>query len=707
MALYFALARGTEGCTALDMSKHLDSNYHSLVPELELDFTPEPDFSLLIDRVEAGQKLLGKEAAVPLVVGPLTLVLLARLAPGLSPSAALHRILPAYSCTSPASAPTPATAPWTSSRPHTATWLPRAAPSTWSSRTATSRQPYWERQLACLWRHSAWTSWASGGGDANRTAELVAELAKAGGWPAGLRLGAGIVDGRAVWKDDADTLLALLAGAVLPGHQAHQRPEQRLPAAPALGRRGGALVEDPNHATHAASGEPGAAPRAAMSRGLTAELRAKSGVCGAEGEADRGGHASRSRVSALACALSMARRGGVAAIPADCFRRSEAFAVRRSKQPQFRAFPTSTIGSFPQTAEVRRARAQLTKGLLTLEQYQARMDALITHAIGVQEGLDIDVLVHGEAERTDMVEYFGEQLEGLTAFTANAWVQSYGSRYVRPHHCVDVACAPMTVREWRSSQTPACTGRFVKGMLTGPVTILNWSFPRKDVSRRVQAMQLALACARRWTRCRIVQVDEPALREGLPLKNERWQSYLTWAVDAFRLSTAVARPDVQIVTHLCYSNFEDILQAVDDMDADVLTIENSRSGDEMVRALSNAGYCKDLGPGVYDVHSPVVPPVEWFVDKIASFVATCEQFKDCPDRLWVNPDCGLKTRAWSEVIPALRNMVQAAQIMRERHAKQQPVAGSGAATPTGVRRSALASAAAPLAAAAEGPPQAS
>ena len=266
-----------------------------------------------------------------------------------------------------------------------------------------------------------------------------------------------------------------------------------------------------------------------------------------------------------------------------------------------------------------------------------------------------------------MVECFGVKLEGFI-FTECAWVQSYGSRYVRPPIIAGDVSRPeaMTVHEYLIASS--VTDKPVKGMLTGPVTIINWSFPRKDVLRSTQAFQIALALRQEVADleaagCKIIQMDEPAIREGLPLKPDRCSDYLRWATAAFRLASAVASPAVQIVTHLCYSQFEDILSAIDDLDADVLTIENSRSDNEMVVALAKYGYARDLGPGVYDVHTPSVPSVEFMEGKIKSFVATGVLGGDAT-RIWVNPDCGLKTRQWKEVLPAIRNMVEAARRVR-------------------------------------------
>jgi 5-methyltetrahydropteroyltriglutamate--homocysteine methyltransferase len=274
------------------------------------------------------------------------------------------------------------------------------------------------------------------------------------------------------------------------------------------------------------------------------------------------------------------------------------------------------------------------------------------------------VLVHGEFERTDMVEYFGQQLSGF-AFTENGWVQSYGSRCVRPPIVYgDVARPqPMTVREFQVAQ--ALTQKPVKGMLTGPITILNWSFPRSDLSRQEQAFQIALAIRKEVTDleaagARVIQVDEPALREGLPLKLERWNDYLSWAVDAFRLATAIAQPSTQIHTHMCYCEFGDIIKDIERLDADVISIENSRSNNRTLQEVTDAGYSHQIGNGIYDIHSPVVPTTEQLAQQLQAGI------HNLPLRqIWVNPDCGLKTRRWEEVIPSLKNMVEAAKIIRE------------------------------------------
>jgi len=327
------------------------------------------------------------------------------------------------------------------------------------------------------------------------------------------------------------------------------------------------------------------------------------------------------------------------------------------------AFPTTTIGSFPQTTEIRTARRDWRGGALSDAAYEKAMQAEIEQVIRFQERVGLDVLVHGEAERNDMVEYFGELLGGF-AFTQNGWVQSYGSRCVKPPIIFGdvLRLAPMSVA-W-SSYAQSLTERPVKGMLTGPVTMLQWSFVRDDQSRADTCRQLALALRDEVSDLeqagiRIIQLDEPAFREGLPLRQGDWQAYLDWAVDCFRLSTSAVSDETQIHTHMCYSEFNDIMQSIADMDADVITIETSRSNMLLLDAFENFEYPNHIGPGVYDIHSPNVPDKDWMVRLMG------EAAKRLPaDRLWVNPDCGLKTRAWSETEAALLAMVEAATALR-------------------------------------------
>ena len=356
----------------------------------------------------------------------------------------------------------------------------------------------------------------------------------------------------------------------------------------------------------------------------------------------------------------------LAAIEAKDSRRTSVFATRIELQRarlQLPAFPTTTIGSFPQTPAIRLARQAYKQGRLSLGDYTEAMQAEIRHAVAVQEQIGLDVLVHGEAERNDMVEYFAEQLEGYV-FTRFGWVQSYGSRCVKPAIIYGDLSRPrpMTVDWIRYAQQQ--TDRIMKGMLTGPVTMLMWSFAREDVPREVQARQLALAirdevCDLEAAGIRIIQIDEAAFREGLPLRREQWRHYLDWAVEAFRLCASGVRDETQIHTHMCYSEFNDVIESIAAMDADVITIETSRSQMELLEAFRAFDYPNDIGPGVYDIHSPRVPDT-------AEMVQLLEKAAECipAERLWVNPDCGLKTRGWPETEAALVNMVAAARQLR-------------------------------------------
>jgi len=338
--------------------------------------------------------------------------------------------------------------------------------------------------------------------------------------------------------------------------------------------------------------------------------------------------------------------------------------VIQQKQLNLPLFPTTTIGSFPQTKEVRGWRAKLKKGEISNEEYDSLVKKEIESSIRWQEESGIDVLVHGEFERNDMVEYFGEQLDGFV-FTKNGWVQSYGSRCVKPPIIVgDVERKhPMTIYYTKFAQS--LTKKLVKGMLTGPVTILQWSFVRNDQPRAETCMQIAFAIRDEVAdlenaNIRIIQIDEPALREGLPLRKENWRSYLDWAVKAFKISASGVKDETQVHTHMCYSEFNDIIEDIAAMDADVITIETSRSQMELLDVFAAFKYPNDIGPGVYDIHSPRVPSKEEMIDLIhkASKVIP-------PKQLWINPDCGLKTRAWPETKAALEAMVDAAKTLRK------------------------------------------
>ncbi|CAI8949472.1 5-methyltetrahydropteroyltriglutamate--homocysteine S-methyltransferase [Pseudomonas sp. IT-P176] len=346
--------------------------------------------------------------------------------------------------------------------------------------------------------------------------------------------------------------------------------------------------------------------------------------------------------------------------------RQSGFAQRIEQQRarlQLPVFPTTTIGSFPQTGAIRLARQAFKQGKLSANDYTDAMHSEIRHAVQIQERLGLDVLVHGEAERNDMVEYFAEQLDGYL-FSRFGWVQSYGSRCVKPAIIYGDLSRPkaMTV-DW-ITYAQSLTDKVMKGMLTGPVTMLMWSFPREDVSRKVQAQQLALALRDEVldlerAGIKIIQIDEAAFREGLPLRQAQWQEYLDWAVQAFRLSASGVRDETQIHTHMCYSEFNDVIKSIAAMDADVITIETSRSDMQLLEAFKAFDYPNDIGPGVYDIHSPRVPDTQEMVKLLSKAVQRIPA-----ERLWVNPDCGLKTRAWPETEAALVNMVAAARQLR-------------------------------------------
>ncbi|MBX9800675.1 MAG: 5-methyltetrahydropteroyltriglutamate--homocysteine S-methyltransferase [Burkholderiaceae bacterium] len=359
-------------------------------------------------------------------------------------------------------------------------------------------------------------------------------------------------------------------------------------------------------------------------------------------------------------------QAAIAKIDAGLGKRDSTYALRAKKQAallKLPAYPTTTIGSFPQTAEIRHARSEFKAGRLDDASYKIAMQAEIERSVREQETLGLDVLVHGEAERNDMVEYFGEQLQGY-AFSQFGWVQSYGSRCVKPPILFGDISRPqaMTV-EW-STYAQSLTEKPMKGMLTGPVTMLNWSFVRDDQPRSVSCKQLALAIRDEVldlekAGVHVIQIDEAALREGLPLRKSQWQDYLDWAVESFRITANGVEDETQIHTHMCYSEFNDIIASIADMDADVITIETSRSDMELLDAFDNFNYPNEIGPGVYDIHSPNIPTQEHMVQLMKKAAERVPA-----ERLWVNPDCGLKTRQWAEVLPALNNMVAAAKTLR-------------------------------------------
>ena len=358
----------------------------------------------------------------------------------------------------------------------------------------------------------------------------------------------------------------------------------------------------------------------------------------------------------------------LAAVKPSDFDRASSFAERQLKQREklrLPEFPTTTIGSFPQTKEIRQARAQWKKGALSDTDYDRFLKDETASCVAFQDDIGIDMPVHGEFERNDMVEYFGENLEGF-AFTRNGWVQSFGTRYVKPPIIFGDVSRPKPMTVYWSEYAQSLTKRPMKGMLTGPVTILQWSFVRDDQPRSATAHQITLAIRDEVVDLEAagiaaIQIDEPAFREGLPLRQNDWDEYLDWAVKTFRLSACGVKDDTQIHTHMCYSEFNDIIESIAAMDADVITIETSRSNMELLEAFVDFKYPNEIGPGVYDIHSPRVPGVDEMVRLLERATDTLPS-----ENLWINPDCGLKTRDWKEVRPSLERMTQAAKILRER-----------------------------------------
>jgi 5-methyltetrahydropteroyltriglutamate--homocysteine methyltransferase len=490
--------------------------------------------------------------------------------------------------------------------------------------------------------------------DLVRAPEQLDPLLKAA--PKSLLLSLGVIDGRNVWRADLDALLERIAPI------AATRDLVLAPSCSLLHVPVDLALEprlDPEVAQWLAFAAQKIEELAILKRALN---EGQESVAAELGAASRAGAARKA--SPRVHDPKVAER--VAAVTPAMYARRSNLDARIDAQAAvlgLPAFPTTTIGSFPQTAEVRGARARHNRGEIDAETYAGFLREETAQAIRWQEEAGLDMLVHGEFERNDMVQYFGEQLSGF-AFTVHGWVQSYGSRCVRPPILFgDVSRrAPMTVEWWRYAQS--LTDKPVKGMLTGPVTILNWSFVRDDQPREASCRQIALAIRDEVTDleaagCKAIQIDEAALREGLPLRRGDWQAYLDWAVDCFRLSAAGVGDATQIHTHMCYSEFNDILPAIGAMDADVISIETARSQMELLEGFAAYRYPGAIGPGVYDIHAPRVPGE---AEMVALMRLAQQHLK--PEQLWVNPDCGLKTRKWAEVKPAIDAMVAAARTLR-------------------------------------------
>ncbi|WJI24979.1 5-methyltetrahydropteroyltriglutamate--homocysteine S-methyltransferase [Thermosynechococcus sp. B0] len=652
---YFAMARGREGIPALEMTKWFDTNYHYLVPEMSQPLQAA-DFSDFLGIIGRAQRVLG-DRAVPMVLGPLTLLRLSRLQMNLEE--ALSCLVERYLIllaelknlgVVEVQIHEPALVFGDTNN------FRELYESTFDALCQVGLPIYLVTYFDDLGAAYPWVVTLPVAGislDFTRGQNLA--LLQQYGFPADKQLGVGIVDARNIWKICPEPVVSTLAAIQGITTNIRLHPSASLQFVPYDAAREVKLPEPLRRVLSFAEQKLDEVVLLAQTLQESPKALAQ--------------HPQLAEIEAQWQAFKEFRpvnpvvQQRLRNLTVNDLKRAMPYEQRRQLQPTLPLFPTTTIGSFPQTPEVRQLRVKLKRGEITLAEYQAAIDAEIAKCIRLQEEIGLDVLVHGEFERTDMVEFFGQKLTGF-AFTEHGWVQSYGSRCVRPPIIYgDVArTEPMTVREFKVAQS--LTQKIVKGMLTGPVTMINWSFTRTDIPRSEQAMQIALALRDEVADleaagAKIIQIDEPALREGLPLKPERWQEYLAWAVDAFRLAAGVAKPETQIHTHMCYSEFGDIIQHIERLDADVLSIENSRSNNETLFEITDAGYQKQVGNGVYDVHSPAVPTVEQMVQQLETAIAHLPS-----DQIWVNPDCGLKTRRWEEVIPSLKNMVAAAQQLR-------------------------------------------
>ena len=665
---YFAMARGMQDEThgvdvrAMEMTKWFDTNYHYIVPELELDQQFHLDASKLLAEL-AEAKLLGV-AARPVVVGPVTFLMLSKMADGGSTLRLIDSLLPIYEELLGTLAD------------NGVEWVQLDEPcltldldnDAWEAYrvslnrlTAVAKRP---RIMAATYfgplrENMALVTQSGCDGLHIDLVRAVEQLDQAlGHIGPDTVLSLGVVDGRNIWRTHLDEMHSLISRAVL------DLGEERVIVATAC-----SLLHVPFDLNSELNLDPELKTWLAFAVQKLDEVKVLATEAGSGAPSSDAFAASWQALAHRAISprtRDSAVRERVIGVDESMLRRATPFAARAKKQrSQFNLpdFPATTIGSFPQTREVRRARAAWRSRKVTDAEYLRFVKEEIRRCVEKQLELGLDVLVHGEFERNDMVEFFGEQLSGF-AFTSNGWVQSYGSRCVKPPVLYgDVSRPrPMTVDIARYAQS--LTTAPVKGMITGPVTILQWSFVRDDQPRRDTCMQVALALRDEVMDLEaagiaVIQVDEPAIREGLPLRRDDREAYLEWAVESFRLTTSGVLDGTQIHTHMCYSEFGDILDAIGNMDADVLSIETSRSRMELLGDFAEQGYPNDVGPGVYDIHSPRVPSVEEMTELLERAAKVLP-----PDRLWVNPDCGLKTRDWPEVEASLRNMVEAARQAR-------------------------------------------
>ena len=669
---YFRVARGRSaagaeahdaccgGVAAGEMTKWFDTNYHYIVPEFDAGTEFKLDASRL--RAQLAEATAQGVKAKPVIIGPVTYLALGKAKDGSDKLALLPRLLPVYAELLVALAA------------EGADWVQIDEPV-----LVTELDVAWQEAFARTYQSlntgTVKLLLATYFGQLQENLPLVAALSVQGvhldainarhevealiqASPAERIISLGVVNGRNIWKTNLEATLDWLEPlAEKLGERLWIAPSCSLLHVPVdlesehkldaeirswLAFAAQKLGEVSVLATALAQGRAAVAPELAANRAAVASRRASTRV------------------------NNPAVKAAMAAITPELGRRQSPFTVRAAKQAallHLPLYPTTTIGSFPQTKEIRLARSAFKAGTIDEAAYRQAMRCEIERSVREQEKLGLDVLVHGEAERNDMVEYFGEQLDGYV-FSQAGWVQSYGSRCVKPPILFGDISRPMAMTvEW-IAYAASLTNKPMKGMLTGPVTILNWSFARDDQPRSVSCYQLALAIREEVldlekAGVRIIQIDEAALREGLPLRKSQWQGYLDWAVESFRITANGVKDETQIHTHMCYSEFNDIIAAIAEMDADVITIETSRSNMELLDVFDNFNYPNQIGPGVYDIHSPNIPSEEHILTLMKKAAERIPA-----ERLWVNPDCGLKTRQWNEVIPALINLVSAARILR-------------------------------------------
>ena len=662
LATYFAMARGNSDVHAMEMTKWFDTNYHYIVPEFEAGQEFSLSSTKVIDEYNEA-KALGVETR-PVLIGPITYLALGKAkAEGFDPLDLANKVVAVY------------VELLDKLKAAGAEWVqidePVLALDVSDKLTTVFRATYNEilgleqRPNICLATYfndvSEHFPLLSRLGfeavhlDLVRGAEQLAAAIEE--FPTSTKLSLGLINGRNIWKANIPEILHRFAGAI------ENIGLDRIIVAPSC-----SLLHSPVDLGREQKLEDNVKARLAFATQKLDEIKlladAVSDSDSVKDKLDAIIEVFEGKGALQVTDPAVSKR--VSEVTKDMFNRKSEFTGRKKAQTEalkLPVLPTTTIGSFPQTPEIRKARAEFKKGTIDKAAYVEQMKQEIKTVVEFQDKIGLDVLVHGEAERNDMVEYFGQQLNGF-AFTQFGWVQSYGSRCVKPPIIYgDVSrSAPMTV-EW-AEYAQSLSKSYVKGMLTGPLTIMKWSFVREDQPADVTANQIALAIRDEVADLEdagisIIQIDEPAFREGMPLRKGDWQEYFSWAVDAFKLSACVVKDETQIHTHMCYSDFNEIIEAIAALDADVISIEASRSDIELLDVFQEFDYPNEIGPGVYDIHSPRVPPVEEMTDLLRKMLKVIPA-----ELLWVNPDCGLKTRGWPETEAALVNMVEAAKILR-------------------------------------------